>query len=1414
MKRVREEYSTGPHTKRPAMVRGETSGQAHPSTAPQRLTTDDAFSYLKAVKDIFKDKKGKYDEFLEVMKDFKAQRINTAGVITRVKELFKGHRDLILGFNTFLPKGYEITLPIEEEPAKKPVEFGQAISYVNKIKTRFQHAEHIYKAFLEILYMYRKGNKSINEVYEEVANLFREHQDLLEEFTYFLPDTSGVVHPTHKISGAAVPRRDDKSMAWSAPKLSQPDKLAKREKMVSAHHDRDRSSEKHSDRQNYDRVVKAEKDQRKKEREQKYERDEKEKDYEENESEDEQDSQRLSNKPKSARRADDMIRKQSQAGEGGEAYVGLSGPIDEKKIPKNLQKKLGFFDKLKIKLGNNETYQEFLKCLNMYTEEIISREDLHNLVGDLLGGFKDLMEGFNDFLNYCEGNEGFLASTISKRLGDGVLSKPKVERDREKERDSEKDSERDPDKDGGDIKRDSEKEREKEKLLSQAPREPPIHKPSLVSSKEKYLAKPISELDLSNCERCTPSYRLLPKSYPKPVASLRSEWAHSVLNDKWVSVTSGSEDYSFKHMRKNQYEESLFRCEDDRFELDMLLETTAVTTQRIEELLQKMHEVNGTQDAQIHVEDYLKAIHLRCIERIYGDHGLDVVDLLRKNVSVALPVILSRLKQKQEEWIKCRGDMNKIWAEVYAKNYHKSLDHRSFYFKQQDKKSLSTKALLAEVKEISEKKRRDDDFILSVAAGNTRAYSPDLSFEYVDKSIYDDLYQIIKYSADEMCSSMEQSDKVMRLWTAFLEPFFGLPARIQSTEDTEDVVKVKLPEVKAHGVDNIESNGALANGRVADKKHLSSKHHISLTEDHTTGPSKNETGKLARIGLLVAGSGNKSVSDAKTEAVGQDSFSATALGVSEHADGVEKHGHLISELKLSPQNSSRGSMLKASDSSLRRDYAYEKGVDMKLNEPRREADFSDLKVNTAVSKCAGGDVAFDALNGRLEREEGELSPSPEVDERQANNGHMEQGQGFQNSKPDKVMGNRAEEDEEGDYDAEAEGEPDADADDEGEDSGQKIGEGEDSENGSEPGEDISGTESGDGDDSHEEHEDEEDEDEQLHEKNESESEAEGMADAHENLGHGTTLTFGDKFLLSCMPLPVHGPSIAVEQLQSSVEDSTVFYGNDSLYVLFRLHQTLYERILSAKTNAKAAEQKWTSTKDSTSLDSYEKFMRVLYSLLDGSADNAKFEDDCRAIIGTQSYVLFTLDKLIYKLVKQLQAAASDEMANKFLALHSYEKCRPFGGFMDSVYHANASVVSHDENLYRFEHTSTSGQLSIQLMEDRSSEKFELTANAMDQKFLKYLGSFLVAAAETHKENGVFLGRNKHHYGKGDDCTAFTKAMKNVFVANGLEYKISCNSSKVSYVLDTRDFFFRKDRKRKASSHRRVQKFHHWLDSVS
>ncbi|CAD5312288.1 unnamed protein product [Arabidopsis thaliana] len=75
-------------------------------------------------------------------------------------------------------------------------------------------------------------------------------------------------------------------------------------------------------------------------------------------------------------------------------------------------------------------------------------------------------------------------------------------------------------------------------------------------------------------------------------------------------------------------------------------------------------------------------------------------------------------------------------------------------------------------------------------------------------------------------------------------------------------------------------------------------------------------------------------------------------------------------------------------------------------------------------------------------------------------------------------------------------------------------------------------------------------------------------------------------------------------------------------------------------------------------DSYPRFMDALYNLLDGSIDdNTKFEDECRAIFGAQSYVRFTLDKLVQKFVKHLHAVASDETDTKLLQLHAYENYR-------------------------------------------------------------------------------------------------------------------------------------------------------------
>ncbi|XP_023512218.1 paired amphipathic helix protein Sin3-like 4 isoform X2 [Cucurbita pepo subsp. pepo] len=1422
MKRSRDDVYMGSQLKRPVIsTRAEASTQPQMAGggSAQKLTTNDALVYLKRVKDIFQDKREKYEDFLEVMKDFKAQRIDTAGVIGRVKDLFKGHRDLILGFNTFLPKGYEITLPLEDDqpPQKKPVEFEEAINFVNKIKTRFQGDDHVYKSFLDILNMYRKENKSITEVYQEVAALFQDHPDLLVEFTHFLPDTSAT-GAGHYGSGRSLMLRDRHT---TMPIMRQM-QVDRKERTILSTAERDLSVDRPEP--DHDRsLMKLDKDQRRrgeKEKERREDRDRREHDRDRVDRDYEHDGRRDFNmhrfppKRKSARRIDDSSTEQMHP--GGEGIY---------------SHEFAFCERVKEKLRNADDYQEFLKCLHIYSKEIITRAELQSLVGDLLGRYSDLMDGFNEFLARCERNDGFLAGVMSRKSlwNEGNLPRTMQmeERDRDRDRDREKE----------DISKDRDREnRERERLEKNAAfgsKDIVGHRMSVFSSKDKYLGKPINELDLSNCERCTPSYRLLPKNYPIPSASQRTDLGDQVLNDHWVSVTSGSEDYSFKHMRKNQYEESLFRCEDDRFELDMLLESVNVTTKRVEELLEKINNNVIKADCPITVEDHLTALNLRCIERLYGDHGLDVMDVLRKNAPLALPVILTRLKQKQEEWARCRYDFNKVWAEIYAKNYHKSLDHRSFYFKQQDTKSLSTKALLAEIKEISEKKRKEDDVLLAIAAGNRRPIIPNLEFEYPDPELHEDLYQLIKYSCGEVCST-EQLDKVMKVWTTFLEPMLGVPSRPHGAEDTEDVIKAKTHPTKNAASAVVESDGSPGGGDITMHPKLLNS---SRNGDESIPPEQSSS---CRTWPLNGDNGVKedSFHDADRVVRKGDTFGSVSqhskiqdnAPVTDELSGVSKQDNSIecfvnsnvslataAEQSNGKTNIENTSGLSTTPSKLVNN-AVESGIELPSSEgggPTRQILTANGTVAEGIKSHRYAEESVRHL--KIEREEGELSPNGDFEE---DNFANYDGDLKAEPKAKEGVAGRQYPSTRGEEELccrEAGGENDADADDEGEESAQRSSE--DSENASENG-DVSASDSGDGEDcSREDHDGDHDDN-----KAESEGEAEGMADAHDVEGDGTSIPFSERFLLTVKPLAKHVPPM----LHEEGKESHVFYGNDSFYVLFRLHQTLYERIQSAKINSSSSERKWRASNDTTPTDLYARFMNALYSLLDGSSDNTKFEDDCRATIGTQSYVLFTLDKLIYKIVKQLQTVSTDEMDNKLLQLYAYEKSRKTGRFVDAVYHENARVLLHDENIYRIERSSTPTHLSIQLM-DYGYDKPEVTAVSMDPIFSSYLhNDFFSVLPEKKLKSGIFMKRNKRKYACGDENSAACHALEGLKIANGLECKIACSSSKVSYVLDTEDFLFRRNSKRKrlhgnsschnqsrsssGDSSRRVQKFHKLLEN--
>ncbi|KAK4481866.1 hypothetical protein RD792_012777 [Penstemon davidsonii] len=1284
MKRSRDDGFLSSQLKRPVISsRAEPSGQAQMSTASsaQRLTTSDALTYLKNVKEIFQDKRDEYDHFLEVMKDFKAQRIDTTGVIARVKEIFRGYRDLILGFNTFLPKGFEITLPPEDESIlkKKPVEFDEAIGF-----TRFHGDDHVYKAFLDILNMYRKENKSITEVYQEVSVLFQDHADLLVEFTHFLPDVSGAASIHYAQPGKShITCRDDRGSPMTIARATNVEK-----KPAVSYSVRDQYVD-HHDSEKWNRV-------------------DKEKGKEEDIDNEWEDDDSLDHKRKSTRRDNSVT---------NQFYQEMQEPFSALR------------EKVKDRVQDPESYQKFLDCVRSYESKFVTTPQIRKLVASLLGTHPDLMEEFEDFITYVEKTECLRNNKQNSRCIK-VEHQDGDDHDRE-DRDKNKDREN--------------RERDRyDRGLAFNVKDVPGQKFPSNSCKEKFMAKPIQELDLSNCERCTPSYRLLPDN----VASRRTDIGAEVLNDHWVSVTSGSEDYSFKHMRKNQYEESLFRCEDDRFELDMLLESVNATTNRVEELLDSIDVHTNKIDSSFHIEDHLTALNLRCIERLYGDHGLDVMDVLRKNAPPALPVILTRLKQKQEEWARCRADFNKVWAEIYAKNYHKSLDHRSFYFKQQDTKNLSAKALLAEIKEMSEKNENEEEMILSVGAGYRQHIRPDVEFKYPDPEIQEDLYQLMQYACGEVCTP-EQTDKVMKIWETFLEKVLGVPSHPPSGEDAEDL---KVNNLIAKTMATIgEGNGSSA-GEAAPGNRKSS--------DVSKGGDEDVLTEQFCSSRMFMENVNNGVNDDCSPDVDNVTHKSDIICNAPLNGVMETSVHMMSATSgISVQTGSleRGTANAAGGTSLTEENA---------SDPHNglEGANSDCWIGAFPSKESQDGMKTKPeeteTSSKIVREDGKILPIRDHEEKNfaAYTGGEE---------------TRVEETEE---------ETDANANGEVEGSAQVSSESENvSENGN-----ISASESADG---SPEDPDEDGDHYENDNKAESEGEADGTVDVHENEG---VMPSSDCSLEKLNPLNMK----ILTTLLGKEKNSQIFYGNDSFYLLFRLHQMLYERMQSAKLHSLSPENKWRILNDANPTDPYARFKEALHSLLNGSSDSAKFEDDCRAIIGAQSYILFTLDKLIHKLVKQLQTIASEEVDNRLLQLYAYERSRNPEKFADAVYHENARFLVPEDNLYRIECLHCPTRLTIQLMKNEL-DKPEVTAVSVDPNFTAYLNNELLSVVpERRGKSGIFLKRNKRKNSTGDEISDTCRAMEGLITYNGLEIKISSTTFKAAYVLDTEDFLYRPKSRRK------------------
>ncbi|KAF7683264.1 Paired amphipathic helix protein Sin3b [Astathelohania contejeani] len=210
--------------------------------APRRNFNDlefsEALQYLYMVKEEFHSDPLIYDNFLDIMKDYKHGKMNASGVVKAITALFSSKPHLIRQFNEFLPKEARSEPRIEQRvetrieqrieprnelrmdqriveeqnylPRRGPPSFVRnnrtipqptikaetpedyqrqkmASNYIQKVKTRLLHRPESYRAFIDVIRSHQSAKMPIDKVLSKLKVILWEYPDLIEEFREFMP---------------------------------------------------------------------------------------------------------------------------------------------------------------------------------------------------------------------------------------------------------------------------------------------------------------------------------------------------------------------------------------------------------------------------------------------------------------------------------------------------------------------------------------------------------------------------------------------------------------------------------------------------------------------------------------------------------------------------------------------------------------------------------------------------------------------------------------------------------------------------------------------------------------------------------------------------------------------------------------------------------------------------------------------------------------------------------------------------------------------------------------------------------------------------------------------------------------------------------------------------------------------------
>ncbi|TFY59719.1 hypothetical protein EVJ58_g5599 [Rhodofomes roseus] len=728
--------------------------QQNMSDAPLNMATErplnvtDALTYLDSVKMKFQDKPEVYNRFLDIMKDFKSQIIDTPGVIERVSNLFHGHPTLIQGFNTFLPSGYRIDCTTDAQnpnsitvttpagittqttngafsfgiapPALPDVNLEPALAYVQRVKTRYANEPDKYRRFLEILNP-KSGSGMLShelrelehwavaslsagyaqgEVVQRLGKLFADAPSLMKDFVEFLPDRQTREIELAKLAElqesrkAGTPAGESKSRKKGEGSAASVASAPPKRKRKVAERDKDDKKEKEKEKDSGTKSVASK--------------------AHGSDAPSPAVSQRVAAGPSSPRRPAQAHAPQPHAHHAqpgpsmqGAPPVAVAPPAPQPLSPAD---ETQFFDRVKRALDNREAYNEFLKLVNLFTQDIIDTARLVREGRSFLGD-GELMAQFMEILGWDE-----MRDRVA--VADDVWTRPMVA----------------------------------------------LERPSRNQLNIRY-----------------GSYRKLPQNEVNVTCSGRDEMCKSVLNDEWISQpTFASEDTGFSTHRKNVYEEALLRSEEERHEYDFYIEAISRTIVMLEPLNNKIAQLSPEERNGFKLKPNLggagKSVHLRVLKKIYGrEAGIEVYQAMQDVPAFAIPVVLSRLKVKHEEWRRAQREWNKIWREVDARNYYKSLDYQGITFKTTDKKAITTKAFVSQIEAARDEQMAKRAALIDPLFARTRPRHQ-LEFVIEDIPVLQDALKLTLSFLDRTSGQINAADrkKIETFLRAFVPTFFVL----------------------------------------------------------------------------------------------------------------------------------------------------------------------------------------------------------------------------------------------------------------------------------------------------------------------------------------------------------------------------------------------------------------------------------------------------------------------------------------------------------------------------------------------------------------------------------------------------------------------------------------------------------------